>query len=450
LTRPDLRPGRLLAIWAPLAVTFLLVTGSTPVVNAAINRLPGRIARLDLAAFAILINFTIVLHSPLFVSREIAIRLSIDRDGFRRALRFCLAAGFALGGIELLLGATPLGAALLGNFAEDPRVVAGAHRALLFIWPVPPLIAVRGVFQALQIRADDTIFVAVGTLGRIGLTALFGFWVAPRLGWDGPSLGGLCVTAGLALETVVAVLRTRSHARPAETTDEESVGSAAAFGIPLMFANFLGVAASLFYLRIAGLVPPASQDLSLAAFQEVKPLHWFFASGAFALQSLTTAKVRRDEDVRPMMTFAVLVGTALSLALAVCAFIAPVRNGILVVLMGEERGGAVLALARPALMLAAVMPLLGAIRFGLRGVLISRGRTRAITVSNLTSLLVLSTAVAFHALPSRTNGALNAYVLWLVVLVLELGILLRFARADQEPPAPLPPPIRTPREGTAG
>ena len=39
--RPDLRPGRLIAVWVPLALTFLLVTGSTPVVNAAINRLPG-------------------------------------------------------------------------------------------------------------------------------------------------------------------------------------------------------------------------------------------------------------------------------------------------------------------------------------------------------------------------------------------------------------------------
>ena len=74
MIRPDLRLGRLLAVWAPLAATFLLVTGSTPVINASINRLPGRVHEVDLAAFALFLAFIVVLHSPLFVTREIAKR----------------------------------------------------------------------------------------------------------------------------------------------------------------------------------------------------------------------------------------------------------------------------------------------------------------------------------------------------------------------------------------
>ena len=102
--REDLKLRRLLIVWAPLAATFLLVTGSTPVINAAINRLPGRAHETDLAAFAVFLSTIIVLHSPLFVSREIAIKLSLDRAGARRAMLFCVSAGAVVSLFEVVLG----------------------------------------------------------------------------------------------------------------------------------------------------------------------------------------------------------------------------------------------------------------------------------------------------------------------------------------------------------
>jgi O-antigen/teichoic acid export membrane protein len=222
------------------------------------------------------------------------------------------------------------------------------------------------------------------------------------------------------------------------------------FGLSLMFANFLGVVASLFHLRIAGLVPAAIQESSLAAFQEVRPLHWIFASGAFALQSLTAAKVRSRADERPMLRFALFVGGALTLALGICAFTPPIRRWILVDVMGEQEGGMVLTLAEPALMVSALTPILIGMRFCLRGILISRGRTRAITLCNVLSLLLIATALAFGLLPSRLNGALNAFLLWMSVLVVEIAILARVALGARGEPGVLPPPVRTPRESTAG
>jgi Na+-driven multidrug efflux pump len=391
LTREELRPWRLLPIWAPLAATFLLVTGSTPIVNASINRLPDRDHPADLAAFALFLVCTIVIHSPLFVTREIAIKLSVDRAGSRRALRFCLLAGAVVALFELVLGLTPLGAWILGAFTERESIVAGAHRAFLVIWPVPLLIAVRGVYQAHQIRVDDTLFVGLGTVVRLVFTALLGLALAPHLNVNGPMLGAL------------------------------------RFGLPLMLANLLGVGAALYYLRIAGLVPDDVQEDSLAAFQEVKSLHWLFGAGAFAFQSLTTAKVRTLADVGPMMRFSALVSGALTLIFAVCVF-TPLRDWILVDLMNEQADGEVVRLAAPALVVAVSMPLLNGVRFGLRGVLISRGHTRAITVANIVSLLILAAVLWQRLLPFPDNGALNAYCLWLGVLLIEVAILARLVR----------------------
>jgi Na+-driven multidrug efflux pump len=423
LTGDALRPRRLLPIWAPLALTFLLVTGSTPIVNASINRLPGRDHPADLAAFALFLACTIVIHSPLFVTREIAIKLSVDRAGSRRALRFCLLAGAVVALFELLLGLTPLGAWILGAFTDQEGVVAGAHRAFLVIWPVPLLIAVRGVYQAHQIRVDDTLFVGLGTVVRLVFTALLGLALAPHLDVHGPMLGGLCILLGVLTETVFAVLRARARARPPERSDDEGFHPLR-FGLPLMLANLLGVGAALLYLRIAGLVPDGVQEDSLAAFQEVKSLHWLFGAGAFAFQSLTTAKVRTRADVGPMMRFSALVSAALTVVFALCVF-TPLRTWILVDLMNEQAASDVVRFANPALVLAVSMPFLNGVRFGLRGVLISRGHTRAITVANIVTLLLLTVAIGQRLLPSRDNGALNAYALWLAVLLIEVAILAR-------------------------
>ena len=446
--REDLRPARLLAVWMPLALTFLLVTGSTPVVNAAINRLPGGPHPAELAAFAIFLSVLIVIHSPLFVAREIAIKLSRHRGGAQRALRFMLGVAAVVSVVEVVIGFTDLGHHVLRRFSTDQSVVRGAHEAFRWIWPAPFVIAIRGVYQAHQISADDTLFVGLGTLVRLGFTAVFGFWIAPRVGLTGPVLGAVCIGVGIVIEAIITVWRTHGIGKP-EVEYDDPGPSAFQFAIPLIVANSLGLLASLFYLKIAGLVPEAVQKSSLAAFQEVKPLHWLLAAGAFALQSLTTAKVRRTEDVRPMLRFSVMVGGGLTAALALIAF-TPLRYWILIDLMGERADGDVVRFALPALMLAAPMPIFTAIRFALRGVLISRGRARPITLTNLATLAILGAAVAFDWMVSETNGALNAYVLWVATLLIEIALLARAAFSPGMVDEVLPPPPRSPREAAGG
>ncbi len=448
MTRSDLRLRPLLKVWAPLAVTFLLVTGGTPVINASVNRLPGRDHEADLAAFALFLTCTIVLHSPLFVAREIAIKLSVDRRGARVAMLFCTSVAAVLALFEWLMGATALGPFVLSAFADDPALVREAHRAFLYIWPMPLFIAVRGVYQAHQIRADDTLFVGLGTLARLLFTALLGLAIAPDLGVSGPVLGAICMVIGVVLETIFAMARAGAAARPPERS-EERPPHPLTFGLPLMFASFLGLLATLYHLRIAGMVPASLQTASLAAFQEAKPLTFVLGSGAVALQSLTTAKVRGRADEVPMLRFAWIVGGAMSLVFGLLVF-TPLRRVVLVDLMGEEPHGQVLAFARPTLMLAVVLPLWSSLRFVLRGILISRGHTRAITLTNIATLLLLSAAVAIGVRPFGVNGALNAYALWLLTIAMELLVLWRAAARGAPRGELLPAAPRTPREATGG
>lgn len=445
----DLRLGRLFALWWPLALTYVLVTGGTPIINGSINRLPIEDHTRDLAAFAVFLQCIILIHSPLLVTREIAIRMSVDRAGSRRALLFCLAAGALVSAFEVVLGATALGPMLLGAFTTNADLAQRAHRAFLAVSPVPLLVAVRGVYQAHQIRADDTLFVGLGTLLRLVLTAVLGLLVAPHLDISGPMLGALCLTVGLVAESVFATGRARARARPPERSDIPPPGLFR-FALPLMFANLLGVATQFFYVRIAGAVPADLQEASLAGFHEVKSIHLLVGAGALALQPLVTAKAHADTDVPPLRRFALASGMILSVLCALPAFVAPLRDWVLVDLLREKPLGDVARLATPALAVAAALPLLGAMRFFLRGVLIARGHTRAITLSNILILGLLAAVVPLGLLPFPGNGALSAYCVWGVALLLEIAILARAIRAPQDGAAPLPPPVRSPREASAG
>ncbi len=363
----------------------------------------------------------LVLQSPLFVTREIAIKMSVSRAGARQALRFCLAAASVVVLAELLVALTPLGTRLLELFSDRPEVVRGAQGAFLWAWPLPLLIVVKGVYQAQRIRADDTLFVAFGTSARLVFTAALGLVLAPRLPISGPVLGAICFVVGMAIETVVIGMRThRLDTLPARSTEE--IASAVRFGLPLMLANLLGVGASAIYLRVAAMVPAGFQVASLAGFQEVRTLLWLPGSAAFALQPITTAKVRRPEDAAPMLRFGALVGGSISLVLALVAF-TPLREWILVDLMNEEPGGDVVRLAVPALMICAALPLFNGFRLVLRGILISRASTRPIILANAAVLLVLSAIVALGWLPWENNGTLNAYTLWTGMIALETSLL---------------------------
>ena len=175
----------------------------------------------------------------------------------------------------------------------------------------------------------------------------------------------------------------------------------------------------------------------------MRPLAWLFTAGGFAIQSLTTAKVNSRADEIPMVRFGVFVGATLSLLMGLCAFVEPVRSWILVDLMGERPGGRVLEFAVPSLMLAVGLPLFQSVRFALRGVLIARHHTRAITVINLVSLAMIGTAISFELLPTA-NGSFNAYVIWFSTMAVELVVMFRLIRAPHPVLADVTPPDRPP------
>lgn len=450
MTREDLRLRRLLALWAPLALTFLLLSGGTPVVNKSINRLEGVDNVRELAGYSLLLGFAVFAHSPLLVTREIAIKLSVDAAGMRLSMWICGIAGASVAALELLLGFTPLGAFVLGRFTDDRALIESAHRALPLLAPMPLLVAIRGVYQAQEIRAENTLLVGLGTLCRLAVTALLGVGFGNALELPGPSLGAFLMSVGITVETLVGVLGTRyrMRRRPAPAPGVRHP-KPVRFALALMLANALGVAALVFHLRIAGEAVAAWQAPSLAAHQEVRSAAWFLTAGAIALQSMTTAKAGTPEGARAMLRFACGVGLALTALFALLS-VPAVRELVFVRWLDERSDGPVVELLAPALAVGALLPLLQAVRFALRGILLARGATKAITMTTVLTLFLLSLAFGFELYPAPRNGALNTAIWWAGTLVVECAVLARYALFPRPVPEGLPAPVRSPRESTAG
>ena len=162
-------------LWVPLAFTFLLMSGSSPIVSAGINRLPGSKEALKegLAVFCDAFRAVIFLHAPCFVVRDIAIRSIRDRRTYLRTLGFVLAVAAVCSTIELILALTPLGDLFLRNVVGTPEaLIPAAKRAILVFSALPFLIGVRGIHQGIHIHGETTVWVGIGTALRMTGLAL--------------------------------------------------------------------------------------------------------------------------------------------------------------------------------------------------------------------------------------------------------------------------------------
>ena len=78
--------GRFLHLYFPLALTFLLMSGSSPIVNKGIGHLPDE--TIGFAALANAFGICIFLYSPVFCVRDVAQKFIRGRTSYRRTLIF--------------------------------------------------------------------------------------------------------------------------------------------------------------------------------------------------------------------------------------------------------------------------------------------------------------------------------------------------------------------------
>jgi hypothetical protein len=414
--------GRLFRLWLPLAFTFLLMSGSSPIVTAGINWMGGD-STASLAAFCDAFRISIFLHAPTFVVRDIAIRSIRDRRSYKRNLVFVLGVAVLCSALEFLVALTSVGDWLLGEIVlTPPNLVALTKQALLPFAALPVLLALRGIHQGVHIRGETASWVGFGTALRLLAIAAFSFLVGPRLGLDGAVMGSSAFLIGLVVESSVnlvsalrksPVLRVRRADGP-----EEGYGDLARFAVPLMIANVTGVLFQPIVSRIAG--GGGDPATSKASLQVLISWVWFFSSSLFAMQAMTIAHGAGRRRLIVLLRFGLLVAAIFCGVFLTVALVPPVRDFVLGSVFGV--GDPLLhRFVTDVLPIAIVFPVLVLARALLRGMIVRSGRTGwvfATTAAGLVTLLALDRSGLLATIP---NGSLPAVQAWILALVVEAG-----------------------------
>lgn len=298
--------GYLLWFSLPLALTFLMMSGSAPIVSMGITWMHGAEGeRIHLAAFLMTFVTALMIYSPMFVARNVAIRTIHDRRSLKRYVGFIGGCAVANAGILLAVSRWDV----LGHFIygmclqADPGMEALARDGLLVFVPVPVLVALRGLGQGCHITNEQNWYVGAGTALRLGMMALFVFGYGIHHDLSGPVLGGLTYLIGIGAETlfVLAMLWNKPQWTQRENGPVLTYPQFARYAFPLMGGAFFNqlLGPLLIHLINTGRYP----DENGATFDLMRGSAWLMFSTLMSLQPAVLRFATSRHNLRVILKY---------------------------------------------------------------------------------------------------------------------------------------------------
>ncbi len=316
-----MRLKRIVNVWWPLSLSWLLMGIEMPALSAVMARLPH--AEINLAAYGgIVYPFALIVEAPVIMLLSASVALSKDCDSYRKLERFMLALGLAFTGVHVLLAFTPLYDLVMVHVVGVPlEIVEPARIGLRILTPWTFSIAYRRFQQGVLIRYGHSNAVGVGTAVRLaagGTVLLVGYLVGDI---PGVVVGASAQAMGVISEAVYAglvvrpVLRKQVQAAP--KAENLSLRGLLAFYIPLALTSLL----SLLWQPIGSAALSRMPDAvaSLAAWQVLSGLVFMLRSVGFSYNEVVVALLGEERSYPSLLRFTWLLAggtTALHLLIA--------------------------------------------------------------------------------------------------------------------------------------
>jgi len=429
--------GRFVKFYAPLAATSLLLTGTNPILAAALARSSDPVSAL--AGYSVAFAVCGVLYAPLFVVQQVAAARLLANGSFAAVKRFAYLTGALFSAVGALIAYTDVGPVVFGLLlgtgspgSVSAEVVDEAVRAMMFLWPVPFLTAVRACHQGRLVAGHRTAPIAIATSGRTAILAVVAFGLLATCG--GAWLGAAAVTVGLVVERFVGILSSTPYLALEGKGSEKGDDEVARFSLPLMLNVLMWWATPLIINFV--LARTADPDRAIAAFGLVEAVGWFVAAPVGQLQHASIALVDCSEAHRRVRVWGGSLALAMTVLLVVLA-LPGVREPILGFLFDLESEPELLAVAAVAMPLAAAYPILYAVRQYYQGLFVASGQTGVVGASAALRIAgILAAAILLllaDAGSEASRGALIGVALAVFGLVVEGLFLVRRCRRKVVP-----------------
>ena len=304
--------AEILRFYLPLVLTSQMMTLTGPLLNFAVSRAAD--AKTELAGYWIGFTILLFIESACMSSQSTTASLARGRQSMRRLFMTALGVGVFASVMVLLVARTRLGDPIFDHLIHTtPEVEALARAVLLYLTPIPILIALRGVANGVAIRESRTMLVARATLARVTAIAIaVGLIVLVGTG-SGARAGATAFVTGILLEASVVWFSIWPHWKRRqldEVLDRErlSFGDIARFASPLVIAAFAWTSFRPLVNGILGQLP--DPVLAQAGFGVVMPLMLLTSSPIWALQNVSLMMPETMPDLRRVLRFGVAIGIA--------------------------------------------------------------------------------------------------------------------------------------------
>jgi hypothetical protein len=408
---PDSSPlstRTVLAFWAPLAATWLMMAVEGPYVAAIIARLadPTR----NLAAYGVAFSFAFMAEAPIIMMMTAANALVADRQSLVALRRFAFQLNAGLTVVMAVGLLPPIFRFMTDHVIGLPADLAGlTHVATALLLPWPAAIGYRRFYQGILVRHHQPRRVAYGTVVRLLTMSCVAAGLAMGTDLAGAYIGSLSLCVGVLAEAVASRwmargIVSRLLAGGDGPTTPLTIREINRFYVPLALTSLLAIAVHPLLTFFLG--RSRSPVESLAVLPVVMGLVFVFRSGAIAYQEVAVALAGGDRR-RDRKVARVALGLAGAAALLLSSFLfTPVGE-----LWFTRVAGLSPELTAFALWPARVMALVPALDYLLalqRALLVLARRTRVITAATAVEVLLIGVVLAAGIGPLGVVGVTAA------------------------------------------
>jgi hypothetical protein len=282
---------RIMRMWVPLALSWMLMAAEGPLLSAAMARLSN--PEINLAAYGgIVWPLALIIEAPIIMLLAASTALSTDWEAYCNLRKFMTTSSIVLTGVHILVAFTPLYDFVVVKMIGAPvEIVEPARWGLMVMVPWTWAIAYRRFQQGAMIRFGHSDAIVVGTGIRL-VTDFVLVWIGFRIGnLPGVVVGAGAQALGVTAEAIYSGVRVRAvvveKLKQVEAKQVWHWGEFAKFYIPLSLTSLLNLIWQPIGSAALSRMPMAIE--SLAVWPVLSGLVFILRSPAMAFNEVVVA-----------------------------------------------------------------------------------------------------------------------------------------------------------------
>ena len=301
---------RIMRMWVPLAMSWMLMAAEGPLLSAAMARLAD--PEINLAAYGgIVWPLALIIEAPIIMLLAASTALSTDWDAYRNLRKFMTITSFILTIVHILVAFTPLYYFVVVNVIGAPsEIVEPARWGLMAMTPWTWAIAYRRFQQGAMIRFGHSDAIVVGTGIRLAMDVVMVLIGLQIGGLPGVVVGAGAQALGVTAEAIYSGIRVRAvvieKLKLVEVKQVWRWGEFAKFYIPLSLTSLLNLIWQPIGSAALSRMPMAIE--SLAVWPVLSGLVFILRSPAMAFNEVVVALFGKPEAVKKLRRVALGMG----------------------------------------------------------------------------------------------------------------------------------------------